>query len=183
MFWGSFTYDRKGPIHIYKAEIKKQKEHAEKELNKLNKEREPELRTQWELGPGGVARIGLRNKPGRKPQWKFIKTNSKLVREGKGGIDFWRYLTEVVDLHLLLFAQECLQTRPGILLVEDGAPCHKHFYTQELWTQKGIPKLEWPGNSPDLNAIEPAWGYLKRKSTDRGLKRTAAALARRWRGE
>lgn len=31
--------------------------------------------------------------------------------------------------------------------------------------------LDWPGNSPDLNAIEPCWPFLKRLTTIRGAPR------------
>ena len=176
MFWGCFTYDKKGPIYIYKTETQKQKKEAELVIERLNQEREQELRTQWELGEGGIARIGLRNRPGRKPQWSFTKARGKLIRDSKGGVDFWRYYTEVVKLHLLPFVLQCLEVRPKTLLLEDGAPCHMHHYIQERWAQWGIPRLNWASNSPDLNAIEPSWGHLKRKTSNRGAEKTVGAL-------
>lgn len=130
-----------------------------------------------------MRRLGLRNKPGRKPKWTFNKANGLLKRDGKGGIDFWRYLTEVAEPLLLPFLRECQRERPNTILLEDGAAPHKHHFVQEFWAKHGIPRLPWPGNSPDLNAIEPAWGHLKRKTTDRGAEKTIALLERRWRGE
>jgi len=32
----------------------------------------------------------------------------------------------------------------------------------------GIQKLLWSGNSPDLNAIEPCWFWMKRETTKKG---------------
>jgi transposase len=32
----------------------------------------------------------------------------------------------------------------------------------------GLIRLLWPGNSPDLNAIEPTWMYMKRETTKNG---------------
>jgi hypothetical protein len=29
-------------------------------------------------------------------------------------------------------------------------------------------RLLWPGNSPDLNAIEPIWFWIKRETTKNG---------------
>jgi hypothetical protein len=31
-----------------------------------------------------------------------------------------------------------------------------------------VAKLLWPGNSPDLNAIEPCWWHMKRQTTKKG---------------
>ena len=90
MFWGCFTYDKIGPCHIYRAETAAEKEASQKEINELNEALESEKRKEWELS-NGVRRLGLRNLPGRKPKWRFTKETGKLVRRGKGGIDWWRY--------------------------------------------------------------------------------------------
>ena len=181
MFWACFTYDQKGPCYIYPTETAKAKQATKAWLDKLNREREPELRSQWELETG-VRRIGLRNKPGRKPEWKFTPKNGLLERRGSG-IDFARYIREVAEPILLPFIRERQRHRPNTVLMEDGAACHTHQYTQAFWAEHGVKKLDWPGNSPDLNAIEPVWGLIKRKSADRGPEKTRAALERRWRGE
>jgi hypothetical protein len=36
MFWGCFSYDKKGPFHIWKIEIKKEKKIVQKELDAIN---------------------------------------------------------------------------------------------------------------------------------------------------
>ena len=38
----------------------------------------------------------------------------------------------------------------------------------------------WPGNSPDLNAIEKAWAWLKRQTTARGCPKTRRELEAIW---
>lgn len=45
---------------------------------------------------------------------------------------------------------------------------------------KGVAKLLWPGNSPDLNAIEPCWFYLKRVITEKGPPANRAEAVERW---
>jgi hypothetical protein len=66
MFWGCFSYDKKGPCHIWKRETAQEKKKATEILNKINKELEPELRIQWELETG-IRRLALRGVPGPKP--------------------------------------------------------------------------------------------------------------------
>ena len=40
--------------------------------------------------------------------------------------------------------------------------------------------MVWCGNSPDLNAIEPAWPWLKRHTTKKGAPQSRAEAVRRW---
>jgi hypothetical protein len=40
MVWGCFTYDKKGPLHIFELETSQQKQ-AEREIELLNQELEP----------------------------------------------------------------------------------------------------------------------------------------------
>jgi hypothetical protein len=38
----------------------------------------------------------------------------------------------------------------------------------------------WPSNSPDLNAIEPTWFYIKKETTKRGPTSNRKKLRVRW---
>jgi hypothetical protein len=91
MVWGCFLYDKKGPLHIFEAETSQQKKQAEREIELLNEQLEPQYHAEWELNMQ-MSRPGLRGKGGRKPEWKWNRKNGKLVRNStKGGIDWWRY--------------------------------------------------------------------------------------------
>jgi hypothetical protein len=92
MFWGCFSWDRKGPCHIWTKETIAKRRAADRELEELNISLESELKLNWELSTG-MSRINLRQRPfGRRPQWRFNKANGKLVREGKArGINWFRY--------------------------------------------------------------------------------------------
>lgn len=58
---------------------------ADQYLIDLNAELEPIMKQEWELTDAGMARVGLRNSSGRKPQWKWDKKHGKLERgNGKG---------------------------------------------------------------------------------------------------
>ena len=127
-----------------------------------------------------MGRLGLRNKPGKKPEWKWDKKHGKLERNSKGGIDWWRYCAEVVIPKFIPFAKECEEGRSGTIIQEDGASPHSSGYKTKLYSLAGINQLLWPGNSPDLNMIEPAWPHLKRTTTKRGGPKNRAEAERFW---
>jgi hypothetical protein len=49
MFWGCFSYDHKGPCHIWEPETIAIKKAAEKDLEELNAELELILKAEWHL--------------------------------------------------------------------------------------------------------------------------------------
>lgn len=104
MFWGCFSYDKKGPYHIWRTETAKEKKACAEDLAKINEALEPECKAAWELETG-MRRMGLRNLPGKKPQWNFTAKNGKVTIEGKkGGITWYRYQKKVCIPEFL----ECL---------------------------------------------------------------------------
>ena len=172
MFWRCFTYDKKGPMHIWKQETAAEKRAAAVELEKLNKSLEAEAKLQWELTTG-MRRTGLRNKSGKRPEWKFTKNTGKLTREEKKhGIDWWLYQKKILIPKLLPFAKECMQDRPETIVQEDNAPFHASKNQHKVFMDWNVSRLFWCANSPDLNAIEPCWFWMKRDTTRHGASRT-----------
>jgi len=90
MFWGSFSYDKKGPCHIYDPETAAAKKEAERDVATMNEEREARCKEAWEMETM-MARLQLGVRRGRKPQWRFSAKTGKLVRKSKGGVDWYRY--------------------------------------------------------------------------------------------
>jgi len=102
MFWGCFSYDSKGPCHIWKRETAQERKAADDELKELNRDLEGVMKEEWELSTA-MRRANLRNLRGRKPVWKWNAKNGKLVRTAKaGGIDWYRYW-KVSILYSILF--------------------------------------------------------------------------------
>jgi len=179
MFWGAFSYDKKGPCYVWPKETAKEKKENDKALEALNKELEPVIRAEWELNKP-MERLGLRTKRGRKPQWRWNKKNGKLVRDSKGGIDWYRYQKHILHPLLFPFAQECQKERPDTLVMEDNAPPHAHHFNRRLYDLNHVCRLLWPGNSPDLNPIEPVWGFMKKFGRQNYVFRTHAEAHRAW---
>jgi hypothetical protein len=70
--------------------------------------------------------------------------------------------------------------RSGTIVMEDGAGPHKNRYSAEVYTTESIKKLDWPANSPDLNAIKPCWMWIKRETTRKGPINSKAKLTADW---
>ena len=180
MFWGAFSYDRKSPCLIWRPETAAEKKASKIELQKINEAIEPELREAWELTTG-IRRMGLRNKPGKKPQFRMTEENGAIKRTAKnGGIDWYRYLTKCLLPILIPFAIECQIDRPKTIIQEDKAPAHSSKHQRIYFDAAGLQRLLWPGNSPDLNMIEPCWYYLKRATTKKGAPKNRAEAERVW---
>lgn len=81
---------------------------------------------------------------------------------------------------MIPFAQYCSRTRENTIVQEDNAPAHNHSNQARVYNLHNVARLLWPGNSPDLNAIEKAWPWLKRVTTARGCPKTKRELKRSW---
>lgn len=69
------------------------------------------------------------------------------------------------------------------MVQEDNATPHAHAFTQQVYSIEKVQKIIWCPNSPDLNAIEKAWGYMKRKTTYYGVPSSIKQLGVSWKKE
>ena len=180
MFWGCYSYDQKGPCHIWKPETAQEKKLADQDLENWNAKLEPIMREKWEL-ENGMKRLALRTKRGMKPSWKWVEKTGKLTRRQKGtGVDWYRYQTYILRPKLIPFAKQCREQRPHTIVQEDKAPSHIHHSHRRLFAAAKVNQLLWPGNSPDLNMIEQCWPYLKRATTAKGAQTSRAGAEQAW---
>jgi hypothetical protein len=77
---------------------------------------------------------------------------------------------------LIPFAQECQKRQPDILIQEDKASTYNHHYQATVYKLHDVTRLLWPGNLPDLNAIEPCWPWMKKTTTARGAPTTRVVM-------
>ena len=62
---------------------------------------------------------------------------------------------------------------------QDNAPCHRANLTKVFLEQEDISVLTWPANSPDLNIIENAWGYMVREVYKGGRQFSTLSLLKK----
>lgn len=91
---------------------------------------------------------------------RYYSTRGQL--SGVGAQEFQEVLSnELVPQASSIFAAARVK-RWAILM--DNAPAHTAKSTKQLITRDGIPVVEgWPPNSPDINPIENAWAWCKRR--------------------
>lgn len=93
MFWGSFTWYEKGPYHIWRTETKAERKLNDQYIEQINLIAEAAAREEWELSTAMRRLQATRNQRGSKPKWKWTKATGKMVRDSKGGIDWFLYWT------------------------------------------------------------------------------------------
>ncbi len=70
--------------------------------------------------------------------------------------------------------------RPDTPVQEDKAPAHASKLQDVVFMDAGILRLLWPANSPDLNAIEPCWRWMKRQTTQKEAPQSRIAMTKAW---
>lgn len=61
----------------------------------------------------------------------------------------------ILKKKLIPFAKKHTLAHSGTIVQEDGAPAYKSKHQAPVFNLAKVRKLLWPGNSPNLNAIEP----------------------------
>jgi len=184
-FWGCFTYGMKGPCHVYFPELEDEKKLASYLLAMENKARH-DLRLHLEA----VARpalalldINVQSKR-RNPDKMLIKDILKRGNRSRGGIDGYRHRESVLKPKLVPFTKKVERVKGSVKVLEDCAPAHISKFDTEYMSLNDIKKLLWPSNSPDINASEHAWSYMRRHITrDYPTSTTKEQCAQQWRDE
>jgi len=82
----------------------------------------------------------------------------KLVKENLNSL---KYQTEILDNPPINSVCNAIQfPRKRGIFQQDKAPAHWSKSTKKYLSDRNVPLLPWPGNSPDLNIIENVWGHI-----------------------
>ena len=179
MFWGCYTSEIKGPCYIFEKESADEKKLASQDLDNRNA---TYLVEQQLIGEHFEAEqqkkpLSRRLKRIPKPMGRMQERNKGL----KGGVDWYRYQVFVLIPRLIPFIHDVIATYGHCYLVQDGAPGHVAWQQMGLLEIEGLTILPWPGNSPDLNQIEPCWYHLKQQiSKQPFLEANKQAVKQAW---
>lgn len=163
-FYGSFTYDAKGPYHIYRKETEDEKKAANKALveeNRLNRLQRENLVPRARRA---LEELGENEANSRAWPWTQQHAHTRGDRS-RGGVDGYRHREEVLKPLLVPWIKSLERAGRSPILLEDGAPAHKSRIAMEYIEVSHIEKLPWPGHSPDINAEEHAWPWMRRHVT------------------
>jgi transposase len=84
-----------------------------------------------------------------------------VIIEKGGRMNACRYL-ETLREHFIPFYHRMVEKYgPGVVMQEDNAPWHTAKVVRKYMTKQGIPRLQWPPQSPDLSPIENLWKQIK----------------------
>lgn len=162
-FFGAFRYDYKGPCHVYFHETQQEKQVAEELLEKENaftraSSNHMQTRARAALRELGELDINLRNYTQKLQHVK--KHDYHRGIKSRGGVDGYRHREGALKKVAPWINSLKSQGIPCTLL-EDGAPPHKSRIANDYLRVERIEKMSWPGHSPDVNASEHAWPWIR----------------------
>jgi hypothetical protein len=144
MFWGTFSYDTKGPCYVYLKETAAQRKQYKAIIKAYNDLQLPTIQAEWRIKAAADTekwRLLNKKKPGKPALFENFRKKHPLImsrEKGKGGIDYIRYCYEVVEPLIVLYMyKRSVQlphdpnnlSIPGPIFQQDNAPSHKSKWT------------------------------------------------------
>lgn len=108
---------------------------------------------QTTVGIGGGIALGI------KGAVHFLK------KDGQMNSDI--YINQVLKEWGLPFYKKCARDRGYMIWMVDGAGYHTFKATAKWRHENGLRRMNWPGQSPNLNPIENLWRIIKLQVSNR----------------
>ena len=119
MFWGSFSYDKKGPCHVWEKETAEERKERKEDLDARNALIEAANKRKWQATQRAWLKDWIDKHDRRRPggvrkTWKHTEENGAfVVKPRRNGINWYRYQKHILIAKLLPFARECQKDRPN----------------------------------------------------------------------
>lgn len=167
-FYASFRYNHKGPCHVYYEETEVEKRAAAEHIEALNhdqKTRDNKLQiyARTALNQLNESDVNRRYNTRKK---QYVPSTMDYVRgdRARGGVDGYRHREGALK-KVVPWIQSLEKQGIKCVLQQDGAPSHKARISRDYLIIEQVDRLWWPGHSPDVNAIEHAWPWLRQHVT------------------
>lgn len=183
-FWGCFTHGYKGPCHIWRKESEDEKALAITALSIENRLRQSLAEDMQSVATACLDVLGETSgnkRKNKKVSGDILKRNDRK----RGGVDGYRHREHILKPLLLPFVEH-VKERKGRqpVVMEDNAPAHSSKFDKEFMSLEKVVKMLWAANSPDANAIEHVWPWIRSHITKDFLPSTTEAQCEaQWRAE
>jgi hypothetical protein len=167
-FYGCFRYNYKDPCHVYHPETEAEKLAAQVHIQELNadqKTRDSKLQIYARQALNNLREADVNRRYNtRKKQYVPSKMDYKRGERARGGVDGYRHREGALS-KVIPWIKSLEKKGVKCLLQQDGAPAHRSRILNDLLIVEHIERLWWPGHSPEVNASEHAWPWIRRHIT------------------
>jgi hypothetical protein len=183
-FYAAFRYNFKGPCHVYREETEAEKQEAAAHIQRLNvdqKTRDNKLQIYARQALHGISESDVNGRYNtRKKQYVPSKMDYHRGDRARGGVDGYRHREGALK-KVVPWIHELEKKGIKCVIQQDGAPAHKSRISRDYLTTEMIDMLWWPGHSPEVNAIEHAWPWIRRHVTKQFTpSRTESQCEQQW---
>lgn len=111
-----------------------------------------------------------------------LGVRTELVVIENGSLNAFRYLTEILEQHVMPFAPF---VGDGFIFMHDNARPHTARVVRDYLQEVGITQMQWPARSPDMNPIEHVWDIIGRRvhqknPSPRNVEELKLSLVEEW---